>query len=263
MRDYSEYKTLEMTRDGNILTVKLNRPESLNAVSRTMHDEIVRIFQEIDSDPCSVVILTGAGRAFCAGGDVKSWEDTPVTDWPLKARTAAQHLVESILDVEKPIIAMVNGHAVGLGAVLALLCDVTITVPEAKIGDTHVNVGLVAGDGGPVIIPLLVGINRAKEMIMTGELITGEEAGRIGLVNHVVQLSELESFTRSVAEKFLNRAPFALAATKATLNRIIRRQAFDVLDVSHAWEQVSARTNDHTEAVAAFTRKREPKFTGR
>jgi enoyl-CoA hydratase len=172
-------------------------------------------------------------------------------------------LVEGLLAIEKPVIAMVNGPAVGLGATIALLCDVIVAAEDAKIGDTHVNVGLVAGDGGVVIWPLLVGVARAKEYLMTGTLLSGAEAAAIGLVNHAVPTADLRRTTMALARQLGDQMPYAVRATKVAVNRLLRRQVLEVMDAGLAWEDLSMPMADHREAATAFLEKRRPHFTGR
>src|SRR5262249_1474538 len=161
-----------------VATITMNRPDTLNAINARMHTELTRVFREIESDSgVDLMILTGAGSAFCAGGDI-AWMQEGVDDPPSFNAVIheAKELVFGILDCEKPILAKVNGHAVGLGATLALYCDVIFMADHAKIGDPHVKVGLVAGDGGAVIWPQLIGYARAKEYLMTGDLVAAADA---------------------------------------------------------------------------------------
>lgn len=184
--DYSRYHHLSAERKNKILTLAFNRPDSLNAINAELHTELSHIFADIAHDQeTEVVILTGKGRAFCAGGDIKWFQD--MTGPQLDALfTEARKIIIDMLEVEQPIIAAINGPATGLGATLALFCDVIYAAENARIGDPHVRVGVVAGDGGAIIWPWLVGAARAKEFLMTGDLVSAEEAERIGLVNHVV-----------------------------------------------------------------------------
>ena len=163
MVNYDGYEHIQAERNGNILTLTLNRPERMNAVNGRMHTELSTIFREVNADNETwAVVLTGAGRAFCAGGDVggmASSESGSNTERRVaEVRGEAQQIVHSMLDLEKPLVGKINGAAVGLGATIALLCDVVVATEKTRIGDRHVNVGLVAGDGGAVIWPWLVGI---------------------------------------------------------------------------------------------------------
>ncbi len=267
MATYDGYEHIQAERDGNILTLTLNRPDRMNAVNGRMHTELSTIFREVNADNETwAVVLTGAGRAFCAGGDVggmASSESGSNTERRVaEVRGEAQQIVHSMLDLEKPLVGKINGAAVGLGATIALLCDVVVATEKTRIGDRHVNVGLVAGDGGAVIWPWLVGINKAKELLMTGELIQGADLLRLGIVNHLVEEDELDQFCADKARELAGMAPYAARATKQTLNKILKRQAEEVLDIGLGWEWLSMRQDDHHEAATAFVEKREAHFTG-
>ena len=157
---------------------------------------------------------------------------------------------------------MVNGVAVGLGASIALLCDIVVASERARIGDRHVNVGLVAGDGGALIWPLLVGINKAKELLMLGDLVEGADLERLGVVNHLVSEDELEGFTMELAQRMAAMPPYAVKATKITINTLLRDKLSSVMDLGLAYEHYSAKMADHREATRAWTKKRDGVFTG-
>lgn len=263
--DYAGYHTLRFDRRGRILTVTIDRPEALNAVNAAMHEDLARVFREVQDDPGSdVVVLTGAGRAFCAGGDV-AWFQAMIDDPAVFRRLVpeAKKIVFDLLDLEKPIICRLNGAAAGLGATLALLCDVIVAADTAKIGDPHVRMGLVAGDGGAVIWPQLVGYARAKELLLTGDMLTAHEAERIGLINRVVPAAELDAAVSGLAEKLAGGATLAVRWTKTVVNIPLKELAHTLMDASLAYEMASNETADHQEAVTAFREKRTPRFTGR
>jgi enoyl-CoA hydratase len=268
MPDFSGYEFIEVTREGDLLVLTLNRPERLNAVHGPLHNELSRIFRDAHRDEESkAVVLTGAGRAFCAGGDIQNMNeagaDSISEERYAEVRGEAAEILHSILDLEKPLICLVNGAAVGLGATIALMCDVVVASDRAKIGDKHVNVGLVAGDGGALIWPFLVGVNKAKELLMTGDLIEGEELARMGIVNHVVPADELDSFGKDLARRLAGMAPYACRASKVAINKIIKQRAELVVDIGLSLEWLSMQKADHREAAAAWTEKRDPVFTGR
>ena len=261
--DYSGYHYLSAERKDRVLMVSFNRPESLNAINAELHTELSRIFADIARDQdTEVVLLTGKGRAFCAGGDLKWFQS--MSPQQLDALfIEARKIIIDLLEVEQPIIAAVNGPATGPGATLALFSDVIIAAENAKIGDPHVRVGVVAGDGGAVIWPWLVGAARAKEFLMTGDLLTAQEAERIGLINRVVPQDKLMSAAMELATRLANGPTKAIRWTKVSVNKILRDTANLVLDTSLALEKHCFYTEDHKEAVRAFVEKREPKFTGR
>jgi enoyl-CoA hydratase len=261
--DYSRYHYLSAERKDKILTVAFNRPESLNAINAELHTELSHIFADIAKDQdTAVVVLTGKGRAFSAGGDIKWFQEmTPEQLDVLFAE--ARKIIIDMLEVEQPIIAAVNGAATGLGATLALFSDVIFAAENAKIGDPHVKVGVVAGDGGAIIWPWLVGAARAKEFLLTGDLLTAQEAERIGLINHVVAPEKLMPTVMEFATRLANGPTKAIRWTKASVNKILRDTANLVLDTSLALEKHCFSTADHKEAIRAFVEKREPRFTGR
>jgi enoyl-CoA hydratase len=212
------YQTLLLTRRDRALTITLNRPEVLNAFAAVMHVEIIEALRFAATDQGSdVIVLTGAGRAFSAGGDLTRMEECIANPAEFDREAAdAKRLVFTLLDIEKPVIAKVNGHAVGLGATIALLCDVIFAAESAKIGDPHVKVGLVAGDGGAVIWPQLIGFARAKEYLMTGTLIPASEAARIGLINHAVPDAALDDRVDAFCDQLMAGAVQAIRWTPAS-----------------------------------------------
>jgi enoyl-CoA hydratase len=167
-----------------------------------------------------------------------------------------------MLECDKPVIARVNGHAVGLGATVALMCDIIIAADTAKIGDPHVNAGLVAGDGGALIWPQLIGFARAKEYLFTGDLMTAAEAHRIGLINHVVPAEELDAKVYGLARRLAGGAMKSIRWTKQVINIPLRQIAHATMDLSLSLETQSNLSKDHQEAVTAFAAKRRPDFTG-
>ena len=268
MADYSAYEFIKAEYEGKVLVLTLNRPEVLNAVHGQLHHELSTIFKVVNNDNDAwAVILTGEGRAFCAGGDVTQMSEGGAQSISEGARFAAVRdeeasIVESILDCEKPIVAAVNGAAVGLGATIALACDVVVCSERAKVGDRHVNVGLVAGDGGAVMWPLLVGPNKAKELLMTGDLITGDELLSLGIANHVVPPEDVMEKSMERAQAMAALPPYALRATKNVINKMVKQQAELVLDIGLAWEFLSMQQNDHKEAATAWVEQREGVYTG-
>jgi enoyl-CoA hydratase len=259
--ELNAYQNLLLARDGRLLTITLNRPP-LNAFNTVMHTELIDALEFAAADPDSdVVLITGAGRAFSAGGDLDQMlriaKQPELFD---EEAVNAKRLVFALLDVEKPIVAKVNGHAVGLGATIALLCDVIFAADTAKIGDPHVAVGLVAGDGGAVIWPQLIGFARAKEFLLTGELLAATRAEAIGLINHALPASELDEAVNAFCQRLCDGATSAIRWTKVTVNVEMKRIAHAIMDTGIDLESRSVRTADHLEAVNAFREKRTPKF---
>jgi len=261
---YDKYEHILAERAGRVLTLTLNRPDQLNATNAALHAELSTIFYDANLDnEAEVIVLTGAGRAFCAGGDTNWMQE--MIDEPVAWRrtvTEAKKIVFGLLDLEKPIIAKLNGHAVGLGATIALYCDVIFASEKARIGDPHVAVGFVAGDGGAAIWPAHIGYARAKEFLMTGELLSAQRAAEIGLINHAVPADELDAAVDAFAKRLLGGARRAIQWTKMAVNVNLRQQVTTSLECSLALEGLSNFSADHQEGVNAFNEKREPKFTG-
>lgn len=258
MSVHAGYETLDFHRDGEVLTLKLNRPESRNAVNAVMHDELSRVFREIARDrDTRVVVFTGAGSAFCAGGDIPWLESVGDADAYAEIFQAGHTIVQDMLNLPQPIVAMVNGHAMGLGATLALMADITVMAEHARIGDPHVNVGIVAGDGGAAMWPLLLGPNRAKEFLMTGKSITGSEAAQLGLVNHAVPLEHLEETAYSLARQLAAGPRLAIQWTKRSVNLFVSQVMNTVIAGSLALEGLTFHTADKRNAVRAFLDRRK------
>ena len=259
------FATILLERRERLLVVTLNRPEALNAVDAVMHGELPEAIAFAAADPGSdVILLTGAGRAFSAGGDLAHMAHNAANPHLFDAEARqAKRIVFAMLDCEKPVVCRMNGHAVGLGATLALLCDVVFAVDTAKIGDPHVGVGLVAGDGGAVLWAARIGQARAKEYLLSGELLSAQKAAAIGLINHTLPASDLDPAVAAFCAKLLGGATQAIRLTKVLTNLELKRIAAAVMDAGIAYESLTVRSDDHAEAVAALREKRPPNFTGR
>jgi len=256
------YSRVALQRDGRRLTITLNQPDSMNAVDALMHEELAEVFHFAATDEGSdVIVLTGAGRAFSAGGNLEHVSNNAANPHLFdKDVRQAKRILFSILDMEKPLICRLNGHAVGLGATLALFCDIIYAAEGAKIGDPHVALGLVAGDGGAIIWPQRIGLCRAKEFLLTGDLVTAKRAEEIGLINHCLPAEELDAAVDALCEKLLAGAQNAIRWTKVLTNMELKRIATTVLEAGIAYEAVSVRTADHREGVKALQEKRKPVF---
>ena len=264
--NYEKYECFQASYQGRVLTLTMNRPADMNAVNKDMHDELGTIFYDAQlDDDADVIVLTGAGRVFSAGGDLAMMKRiADGSDEPFLRLVDAKRIVFSLLDLEKPIIAAVNGHAMGLGATIALLCDTIFMSSVAKIGDPHVKVGVVAGDGGCVIWPQLIGYAKAKEYLMTGDPINAEAAERMGLVNHVTEPEQTLEMAHAFAQRLADGPSAAIRWTKVSANIGLKQLAHSIMDTSLAYEWLTFQTgDDHREAVTAFLEKRKPKFTDR
>ncbi len=266
-RDYSAYEeNLRITHEGRTLTVMLHNPERMNANTEAMHTALSRIWDDIhEDDDVDLVIFTAAGdRAFSAGGDPKHMEemiDHKERWW--RTVPEAKRIVYRMLECDKPILARVQGHAIGFGATLALCCDVIVAVEDVKFGDPHVRAGLACGDGGALLWAQHVGFARAKEYLFTGELLTAREAAAVGLINHAVPRAELDAKVEELATKILRGAPQAIRLTKNVMNVLLRQAALSTMDLGMANETISTYSEDHRIAVRAMQRREDPRFTGR
>jgi enoyl-CoA hydratase len=260
--DEARYRTLSFAREGTILRVTFERGDRLNAVSEEMHTELAQLFDDLAEDPQSdVIILTGAGRAFSAGGDAH-WLKRDLHDMPefYAGSRLMRRLLLGLLDCPKPIIARVNGDAMGLGASLALMCDIIIAVDTARFADPHVRMGFVAGDGGALIWPQLMGFAKAKQYLLTGDAITAVEAERCNLINFAVPEAELDPLVDKYAQKLASGAQSAIRYTKSVTNIALRQLFNSVGEAGIAYEGLTKHTKDYREAVSAFLEKRKPVF---
>lgn len=266
--DYSKYKSLIVEKNSNGITVvKFNQPEQLNAFGGTLHRQIEDVMVDLNDDKdVNVIILTGEGKAFSAGGNVKEMATRHGTEEGWKRIVEGMHgpkrLVENILICYKPTIAAINGDAMGLGATVGLCCDIQVMSETARIGDTHVRVGLVAGDGGTVIWPLLLGANRAKDFLMRGRVIKGVEAERIGLVNYCAPADQVMAKAMEIATDLNSLPPMAVRLTKVATNKMVKAQFTMMMDAAIAYEWLSMVSVDHKEASMAFVDKRKPVYKG-
>ncbi len=263
MLTQDRYTTIKIEKRKNgVAIATLNRPEKLNAVDRAMHTELTTLSLDANEDPdVRVLVITGAGRAFCAGGDFSGSAQSPVRGGGQTMREARQ-IVDNLLDCEKPVITAVNGYAMGLGATVALLGDVVVAGKSATFADTHVRMGIGAGDGGQVIWPLLMGVNKAKFFLMTGDRLPAEEAERAGLVNFLVEDDQLMKQALEIADRLAAGPGQAIAASKMPINKYIKMVSNLVLPLSLKLEEANMAGEDAREAALAFQEKREPKFTG-
>jgi enoyl-CoA hydratase len=248
-----------------VLRVTIDNPASeLNTVDARLHHELTALFAALrDEREARAVVLTGSGRAFSAGGDFDWFPELRDVERLDALRHDARQLIADLLDVELPIVAAVNGPAVGLGASIALLCDVILMADHATLADPHVKVGIVAGDGGAVIWPLAVGPARAKQYLLTGDALSAHEAERIGLVNRVVPAAELDAEAMAFAARLAAGAPLAVRYTKIAVNKQVKDALNVAFDTSTALELLTFLSDDHQEALRAMREKRAPDFRGR
>lgn len=231
------------------------------------NQELCRVFEMLSTDDSvRVVLLTGtAEKAFLvgAGGSAGRESDMDRNAYWIANFAAARDVVLKILQCDKPVIAKINGHAVGRGCSIALACDITLMAEEAKIGDPHVKVGLVAGDGGSLLWPMLVGLPLARRYLLTGDMLTGRRAADIGLITEAVPRAELDGLTDNWVERMASGASLAISLTKRALNMEICRFAANHMDASLGLETLTYFSADHAEGFAALAGKRPPVFKGK
>ena len=249
-----------------IATITLNRPDKLNAFTGPMIDAWARALADAQADDdVNVIVVTGAGRAFCAGGDVGRMKEGKPT--PLENKNQLwQHIhriPKTLEAVDKPVIAMVNGLAVGAGMGMCLMCDVRIASDEARFSTGYVRVGLVPGDGDTYFLPRLVGAAKALELLWTADFVEAQEALRLGIVNRVVPAGDLAQQARAFAEQIANGPQIPIRMIKRLVYQSLRLDLRTHLDLVSSHMAVVRETADHAEGVTAFKEKRPPKFQGR
>lgn len=260
--EYSEFRhILFEKRDSHILWMTLNRPETLNAANARLHTELVEVWKTVERDPeTHVVVVTGAGRAFSAGGDLQLVENAYRDyDEIVRILDEARDLVYNMLHCSKPIITAINGAAVGAGLVVALLADVSIAAESARLADGHVRMGVAAGDHAAIVWPLLVGMAKAKYYLMTSEFISGAEAERIGLVSLCVPDADLLDKAQAVAHNLATGPRHAIRFTKRALNQWLLN-AGPIFDHSLALEMMGFFAEDMMAGVDGLRRKQRPLY---
>ena len=260
--DYFDYQhILFEQRDHGILWLTLNRPEVLNAADVRLHTEFVNVWQTIDLDPTvRAVVVTGAGRAFSAGGDLKMVKDAYRNyEEIIRILDEARDLVYNMLRCSKPIVSAINGPAVGAGLVIALLADISIAAESARLADGHVRMGVAAGDHAAIIWPLLCGMAKAKYYLMTSDFVSGREAERIGLVSLCVPDEELHDKAMEVATTLATGPRHAIKFTKRALNQWLL-QAGPIFDHSLALEMLGFFSEDVMAGVKGLRKKQPPRF---
>jgi methylglutaconyl-CoA hydratase len=258
------YSTLHTTLDGGISVLTLNRPDKRNAISYELIDDLLRALDELRNSPAQVLILTGAGKAFCSGMDLDNLKAltgrSPEQNLEDSKRMAS--LFRSLYDFPKPTIAAVNGAAVAGGTGLATLCDFTLAVPEAKFGYTEVRIGFV-----PAIVSTFllrqVGEKSARDLLLTGRLFDAEEALRLGLINEIVPPENLLDRARELASQLMENSPASLAYTKRLLSSHARVELDAQIEAATRENAGIRSTADFREGIVAFLEKRKPKWTGR
>ena len=260
------YETVALTREGAVARLTLNRPEALNAIEPQMVADVGAALAECASPEIHVVVLTGAGRAFCAGGDVKSMVDSFGGDATgfMRGLVTDFHdrIVLGIRNLPKPVLASINGVAAGGGLSLALCCDLRIAADNARFTMAYANIGLSADGGSSFFLPRLVGFGRATELLMLAEPFDASKALELGLINRVVPAGELEGATMDWAQRLAAGATRAYGVVKSLLNRTFSNELSVQLDDETHGMTTLTQSADYREGITAFAEKRRPVFRG-
>jgi len=260
--NYADFRHLTFeSRPNGVLVVTINRPEVLNAANARLHWEFTQIWPVVDADPKTrVVVVTGAGKAFSAGGDLSLVEDMAGNpDALTRTMREASDLVYNMINLDKPVVSAINGVAVGAGLVVALMADVSIIAETARFTDGHTRLGVAAGDHAAILWPLLCGMAKAKYYLLTADFIDGREAERIGLVTMCLPPEQVMPKALDVADRLARGSQISIQWTKRALNNWLR-QAGPIFDQSLALEMLSFSYPDVREGVKAIREKRAPAF---
>jgi 2-(1,2-epoxy-1,2-dihydrophenyl)acetyl-CoA isomerase len=265
-------KAILLEKEDGVTTITLNRPDALNAIDMQLREELIAALKEVSEDEdVRAVLITGAGRAFCAGGDVKLQSkrmergEKPVEtkDIIQSSRIGLNTAVTLISNLEKPVIAAINGVAAGAGCSLALACDIVFASDKARFSAAFVRVGLMPDTGGTYFLPRHVGLHKAKELVFTGDLIDADEAEKIGLVNKVVPADDLMKYAGDYARRLAKGATKAIGMAKIALNRAVTVNLASALEFESYAQSICFQLEDHVEGTKAFKEKREAVFKGR
>ncbi len=251
--------------EGPIAFITLNRPE----VKNTFSTEMITLWREFletagGDSSVRVIIVTGKGDTFCSGGDIREMSEGRLRLWEMKRFLweGVHRIALTLEDVDKPVIAAINGAAMGAGLDMALMCDLRVCSDQAKLSESYILLGLVPGDGGAYFLPRLVGIGKALELLLTGDVLTPEEALNIGLVNRVVPHARLMEETKKLAEKIASKPPLAVRMMKRAVYQAQSSTLRAHLDYISSQLALLSETQDHQEAAKAFVEKRRPVFKG-
>ena len=254
---------VEVDAEAGVATITLNRPDALNALTVPMKQALLAALRRVERDAAvRAVILTGAGRAFCAGQDLRERLQPDAAPLGVEVRERYNPIIRAMRALPKPIVAAINGVAAGAGASLAMACDLRIASDAATFALAFGRVGLVPDSGATWFLPRLVGVTRAAELALLGDSVSAGDAVRLGLVGRVVAADQLAAEARSIAARLAAGAPRAMALTKRALNAAWQHDLEAALDYEAEIQDIAGRTEDHAEGLAAFMERRPPRFTG-
>lgn len=255
---------IETEQIDKVTVIRMRLERRMNSLEKALRDELKHHLQLFSSNAKShVAVLTGAGKAFCAGGSLRALEEGMKAVAAVDYMKDVSELVVAITALEKPVIASVNGAAVGAGFSLALACDLVIASCDAKFAMTFMKVGLIPDLGGLYFLPRIVGLHKAKELIFTAKTLSATEAFEMGLVNHVVAAEDLDAFTLKLAGEIAQGPMKAIALTKSMISKSLQLSLADVLEYEALAQAICMQSDDHREGISAFYEKRIPNFSGR
>jgi 2-(1,2-epoxy-1,2-dihydrophenyl)acetyl-CoA isomerase len=261
-----DFEAITYALENQVAWITLNRPDARNAVNDAMREELLRVLTDARTNlDVRAVVLTGAGKGFCTGADLSRRGSGPTGPGAAREmlRTRSQRLIRALWELEKPVVAAVNGVAAGLGAHLAFACDLVIAAAEARFIEVFVRRGIAIDAGGAYLLPRLIGLAKAKELVFFGDDLPAEEAQRIGLVNRVVPADQLHAAAREWAERLATGPTFAIGMSKRLLNRSLEVDIETALDDEAMAQSLVTQSEDTKEGMLSFMEKRAPKFTGR
>jgi enoyl-CoA hydratase len=261
MRNYEALDVSIEGEENDEFWIRFDQPEKKNAVSAQMHKELAYVFKDAWASDTRVVVITGKGEAFTTGGDAE-WMPEYMEDVEIFMNIIRQgeEILETLVNLEKPVIARVEGPCVSFGTTIALFCDIAIASENATFGDVHPQMGLTSGDGGAVIWPLLTNFNKAKEYLMTGRTFSAEKAEEMGLINHVVPQDELDDKVDEIIEELVTRPQYAVRYSKMAANTHLQHAMLLAGRQGLLLEGLTSQVPDHEEAATAYLNGREPDF---
>jgi enoyl-CoA hydratase/carnithine racemase len=251
------------------LWVTLDNPTQSNAITNEMIDSLTTVLKKADFDPIiRVIIITGSGKNFCSGGDIKAMEEQTgmfqgeSNELRNRYMHGIQQIPKVIEEISTPLIALVNGAAIGAGCDLSMMCDLRVGTKSTKFGETFTKMGLVPGDGGTFFLSRVIGFSKAMQMFLTAETFEGQKAYEFGLLNFLFEDSNVLAETEKLADRISNLSPVAMSMTKKAMKISYLHDLQTSLDVLASFQGISQRTHDHFEAIQAFKEKRIPSFKG-
>jgi enoyl-CoA hydratase/carnithine racemase len=264
-----DFTHLKLQKKNHQLWITLNNPEQSNAITMDMVESFCKVLKHADFDSkIRVIVVTGEGKNFCSGGDIKAMSEKTgmfqgeSNELRLRYMHGIQQIPKTIEDLSTPIMAMVNGAAIGAGCDLAMMCDLRVGGTTTKFGETFTKIGLIPGDGGTFFLQRVVGYSKAMEMTLTGDFYEGQKAKDFGLVNFLVADTQLSVETEKLAEKIANNAPVAQQMAKKAMKISYLHDLQTSLDLVASFQGIAQRTQDHFEALEAVRDKRPPRFQG-